>query len=191
MIYCKKLQIIILLVCSQILYAQEHDETITMHLSQYSFINKYLFAELTVENKSSHPIYVLCSYGIDYITETEKGIIVALESSWLKPFFIINNKRAMVLNKFHAPKYQEIKEGQRLSLSLLLDIPEKYLQIDNFKKIVQVIGIKYLKVRPDVIICEAGKKPNVTQQDLLERASVEAIELKYVLDFGISESLLD
>jgi hypothetical protein len=98
----------------------------------------YVYIEISIWNRNTEKIFVLKNYDINNIVEEDDGIILHL-SSWIDKLDFLKYSSAM----YHNPPMIEIRNKQKVYLSILLKIPDKNGDIDKSKNIKEIIGLKY------------------------------------------------
>ena len=163
--YLRKIYFMLLLlfIFPNIIYAQI-EQNIHILLLRSRFIENYLFIELYIQNRTLETIYVLKDYYIDEIIDNNEYLKLTIESSKLNSFigYDDNGELEWISSAiWHEPNMVEIRSNQNSYLTLLLNIPNNFTEINRNNKINEIIGIKYSIQEYRYIL-----KPELWEEDL-------------------------
>ena len=139
-----KMFCVIFIMISYSIHTQIPNE-INIDTINYEYIDEYLIIELIINNRSQETIYVLKNYYIDNIVEEDEYLKLSIKSNWLSSCIGFNDEGKVEWigsSWYHGPMMVEIRNGQIVYLTLILNITDK---INITKKINEIAGIKYSK----------------------------------------------
>jgi hypothetical protein len=124
----------------------QNNSNIYIYLANHKFIDDYIFIELSITNRNTETIYILKNYYIDEIIETNENIKFIIKSSWLSNCLSYDGNGELIwasTSMYHNPPMFEIRNNQRMYVSLLINIPSKYNNINKNKIINEIEGLKF------------------------------------------------